>query len=195
MDTGNLLAMPSLSDADDFGLSDKHYNIETARRCLLNVNSKIVANVLGMQLNVINKGSKNIYFITEGSPAFITYYMECKTINDSNLHMHVTQTSVWRMLASKIPDGFAKAVVFKVLLPKYKRIMSDEIQTIKGKDFWVSLMAKSINLHTVGMWNSESKEFSNFIGTSINDYQDWLISQNAWGTLPSYMKYRFYIIT
>ena len=57
-----------------------------------------------------------------------------------------TQIMVWRGgNAYEIFSGLSMYVLFEILLPKVKVIMTDTIQTPKGKDFWEMIIRYSFN--------------------------------------------------
>lgn len=83
------------------------------------------------------------YFLVKAG--LIGYYMEYEVhaAHFEGLHS-VTQTSVWRKLGAGVPKGMASRGLFKYLVPKYPAVMSDKIQTDRGRDFWVDIMGDAL---------------------------------------------------
>jgi hypothetical protein len=147
-----ITAMPSLCDSTDFGLSVNNYNNKTGLSYLKR-NPKIIEKLSDVS-NLYRLGNKSegFMFTWNTELQLIGYFVHYKVKSTKFHGLSVTQTALWRNLLDADSSGLTNKVVFSILLKEYPAILSDKIQTGKGKDFWISLMTKALKLgHKVGL--------------------------------------------
>lgn len=102
-------------------------------------------------------GGQDIYYVS--AEGLIQYCVEVDefSINDYGIST-LAQTSVWRNKAFSELDDLAKWVFFKVLFPKYGTVLSDDTQSIDGKNFWSRRAKQAIdlglNVYALGLYGS-----------------------------------------
>lgn len=147
-----LQVIPSLCDSTDFGLNDDKYNHKTGLSYLKR-NPKLVE-ILSKNSILYSVGDKhNGFLFTWNNELQLIGYFIRYQVKATKLHgVSVTQTALWRNLLDDGSLGLTHNVIFNLLLKEYPAILSDTIQTISGKEFWVRLMLKALTLgHTVGL--------------------------------------------
>lgn len=146
MKTQEILAIPSLCDSTDFGLSKYSFNSQTLndlkKRTSLEELAKLTDN---LRLYHFGSPEQGGYFVENISKGEIVYYMKYKKFDKKLVGVpSVTQTAVWQSLTGGLISGFAKLFVFTHLLKEYPAILSDKLQTERGRDFWIRLMDQAL---------------------------------------------------
>lgn len=138
-----VLSMPSLCDATDFGLSNEVFNRSQAVLWLKR-NPNLLESIGDSSLYRIGDSANGFIFLYDPRSKFITYYIRYKT-KKTKLHgLSVTQTSLWRSLGAPDTEDITRHVVFDILLKEYPAILSDQLQTDDGRRFWIDLMGKAL---------------------------------------------------
>lgn len=138
-----LLAMPSLCDTTDFGLSDESFNRSQGLKWLKR-NPTIVEKLPNSTLYRVGSHEQGFFFLWEPAEKLVGYYIRYE-VKRSKFHgVSVTQTALWRSLTSPDSEDMTRHVVFSILLEEYPAIMSDQIQTEEGRRFWLDLMTKAL---------------------------------------------------
>lgn len=105
----------------------------------------------------------------------------------------VTQKLVWRNIHNPNVKGIILNVMLNYLLPKYKNIMCDEMQTELGMNLWLEFIAISYqkNLH-VYLVNFDTKTI-NQLPTHKEFIDFYKSNQCPWISKENYQKYRILI--
>jgi hypothetical protein len=182
---------PYLLDPIDFGLGNQATNKAKLQRFKKQYQSKVVGHYNGLELTEFLVSNKESYIITEQDEE-ITYLVHLQSEKLPALSSSsVTQVEVWRLLTSPETRGIAPYVFCKILLKRSRYIVSDSIQTEKGKDFWIAMLATcNKDGYRVGViveddvtW-SEHQTFQAWIRVMIN---------TGWGKDDIHEKIRFVI--
>ena len=136
-------AMPSLCDSTDFGLSKEAYN-RAQGQTWLKRNPEIVLQLSTTTLYRVGDDANGFYFLWNPQERMVGYFMRYKVLHKTLLAKSVTQTSVWRSLEEADAKGLTFKVIFEILLPKYKILLSDKLQTERGRDLWIDLITQSL---------------------------------------------------
>lgn len=169
-------AMPSLCDSTDFGLSDPQANKKfaaslTRKKCY----------PLHFRKNLFRCGSDEdgCIFLFNPESKQIEYYIKYKKLVKNLTGQSVTQTALWRDLASEEATDLTNEIVFAYLIPKYGAIMSDKIQTDAGQQFWIRLMTRALKSgFKVKLADYGSQELQ--IIESNAELRLWLTDDRAW---------------
>lgn len=107
-------------------------------------------------LKLVDFGGLDVYYVEEDG--LIQYCVEVAEFDIPQYAVNtLVQTSVWRNKAHDI-RGIAKWVFFEVLFAKYQTIISDESQSIDGKNFWGwrvdDAIALGYHVYIVGLYGS-----------------------------------------
>jgi hypothetical protein len=182
--------MPRLLSEQDWPIADEEVNRATLAKLLPNATE--LETIEGNKLYREGTAYNGSYFFVKAG--LIVYYMEYEVhaAHFSGLHS-VTQTSVWRKLGAGVPKGLASHVLFKYLVPKYPAVMSDKIQTDRGRDFWVDLMGDALDKKLIVELVILNKNVVIPI-TSEKDLNAFTQGDfNAWGKGLQYEQLRFLI--
>lgn len=189
-------AMPYLCDSTDFGLSDETANKKYAAKLMAKPHTAIRDLNDGVVLYRSGSATDGSLFLYNPATQLIGYFVRYETANKKLVGHSVTQVAVWRSLEEPKSRGLALWVVFDYFLKHYPAIMSDKMQTDRGRDFWIDLISQALarghrvaladfNLHKVHeienhaelrLWNSGSGD-----------------ATDAWGQLNRHMALRFII--
>jgi hypothetical protein len=136
-------AMPSLCDVTTFGLENEAFNRKSGLEWLKR-NPRIVEELPHSTLYRCGDAQNGFFFLWEPNDRLVEYFIRYET-KKTKLHgLSVTQTALWRSLTSRDNRGLTRHVIFDMLLPQYKSLLSDQIQTADGKRFWIDLMSESL---------------------------------------------------
>ena len=189
-----LYAMPSLSDHEDFGLSDSAFNRKRAHT-LLPQATKLESFGQNLVFYHVGDHDNGAYFVFNSERDIITFFQEYKKHKALDVPV-VTQTSVWRSLEgnSDLPGKFAERLVFEILLNLYPAIMSDVIHTQEGMALWIRLIDTALDKgHAVRLYDLSTQAKEHFdLGTPA-EYRLWVSSKKAWHRNSFHMNYRFVI--
>ena len=186
----NKVAIPSLSDSSDFGLSDRATNSAKVENLLshkvkdlpeLNPNSE---KYLCFYSRLAD--SVTIALVDQQSKE-LRYYTELKQ-GQSNIATGVTQVSVWRATSDTQTINMPTKV-FDFILAKFGSIISDDIHTPQGKEFWKKrLLSAGEKSLPIGIINEETnsvdwKPLEIPTPTWIED------KDSAWGWEKSHLRF------
>lgn len=93
-------------------------------------------------------------------------------------HSAVTQIALWRNRSVYSSLGMATAVFFNYLLPRFKIVMSDSLQTESGQYFWLNRMVEALRkgLYVYG-YDLDTNTF-----TAVTRENFTQIQNHYWGT-------------
>jgi hypothetical protein len=182
--------MPRLLSEQDWPIADEEVNRATLAKLLPNATE--LETIEGNKLYREGTAYDGCLFLQQ--EGFISYYMEYLVHSAHFNEVHsVTQTSVWRSLSPANPENIASYVMFKYLVPKYPAVMSDKIQTERGRDFWVSIMSKALKKNLVVELVALHKNLVIPITSDAELRQFTRGDLNAWGKGLQYEQLRFLI--
>jgi hypothetical protein len=126
--------------------------------------------------------------LVEETSDLIVYYIDVIKVSDWLFEgKAVTQVLLWRTTDYKhieATQGVANKVFEKLLIPEYKIVISDDSQTINGKDFWKRQLTRAIQL---GLFVYRYDRL-NTLATQITDPKKILDeSADLWGTGEEYV--------
>lgn len=184
-------AIPTMCDASDFGLDDPATNLKKSAICIkykvadldelnpdatkyLCIKSRLPETEIIISL--IDKESNKLVFYSK---------LEEDAANLVS-STPITQVSVWRLVSDLNTLGMPKKV-FNFVLRHYGTIISDDIHTPAGKEFWKSRMIDADSEgYKVGILNTEedSAEYSK------GDIISWIQEKDvAWGFDKSHLRF------
>lgn len=181
-------SMPQLIPTTDFGMST-----ESARKHKL---SKLQASpkLAPLELNAPNcelytvigdpKLEYNYVFSIDGPSQQLGYFIEYVTykVGNSIGTNAVTQVGLWRNRSLWSSNGLAKFIFFEYLIPKFKVVMSDSLQTESGQRFWHGRMIEAIQ---AGMFCYGYDRESNTLTSVTQDNYTWAC-EHYWGKEDDY---------
>jgi hypothetical protein len=174
------LAMPSLCDATSFGLDDEAHNRKTGL-AYLKRKPAVVETLDNSVLYRYGDAHNGVYFLWSSEEQLIHYYMRYKQMRKFH-GVSVTQTSLWRSLTSADAEGLSHHVIYNYLLVQYPALVSDQIQTERGRDFWIKLLTKSLkgNKYDVSLVDFNSQQIHKI--ELAAELRLWLTSEddNPW---------------
>lgn len=145
-----ILAMPSLCDSTTFGLDVEDYNRKQGLSWLKR-KPQLVEELPHTKLYRVGDPHNGFFFLWDAEEQLVGYYMRYK-VKTTKLHgVSVTQTALWRSLTAKDTKGLTHHIVFDLLLKEYVALLSDQIQTERGRDFWIDLMTQAIGKYDVSL--------------------------------------------
>lgn len=191
-------AMPYLCDSTDFGLGKDAANHKFARQLMEKRHKLVLVYELGDGVNVYRSGSmqNGSLFMYNPATEIIGYYVRYETVKKKLTGHTVTQTAVWRALQEPKASGLTKRVVFEYLLAHYPAIMSDKMQTERGRDFWIDLMFQALARgYRVALADFNMQHLHEIDNAA--ELRLWYSGddehQPAWGDLNRHMALRFII--
>lgn len=192
--------MPRLINTADFDstLSNRKTNIEIVKELKLRTKRKKLFVHKGMPIYSKGdlKGSGKIYQLKEeNGDVFITYYASVERVKGYKGLTGTTQTAVWRSHDTESRGGLTSKVFFDVLLPQRNVLISDSIQTLDGKRFWLDNMKEALaRKHDVGVFDESKKLFEIFDEKENTDLVTWATETvKGWGYDKIFEKIRFFI--
>jgi hypothetical protein len=91
--------------------------------------------------NVYNFGNFSHGYVVLFDGEMVHYFVEYKKVKNDSLRFG-RQIYVWRNPESGLPSaGFARHVMFNILLPKFGALITDKLQTRKGASLWSNALA------------------------------------------------------
>jgi hypothetical protein len=84
-----------------------------------------------------------VVLVDEGE---VIYFVKYKRVKFNGTR-YARQVLVWRNTNTAASIGFADFVFFKRLLPTFKCLISDQLQTEQGKRFWLFAIDKAVQEH------------------------------------------------
>lgn len=138
------LAMPSLCDSTDFGLTNERANRKL--RIKLERDKPIVVETMPTGAVLQKTGrDRGYYFVVNPEESLLVYVMQYKKLQKNLTGIpSAVQTAVWRAIGQPLAQGIVTHVYFKQLLPMYGAIMSDKLQTEDGQRLWKDLTGQAL---------------------------------------------------
>ena len=176
---------PQYAQETSFGLDNRAYNQTTAKKMLANHHT-VLGTMGGGQLI---EADSTVALIMMRSEPVVVYYVKLDGLTVGSLS--VTQVKVWR--GDGAPSGITKKIFFRLLKIK-PVIMSDSMQTIRGKDFWKDRMRDGVNDNlNVGLADL-TENIVSWFDPHIQSYDAWLADhEDAWGYEDAHKDFRFLI--
>jgi hypothetical protein len=188
-----VLAMPGLCDVTDFGLSNEAFNTKKAKQLMARPKEEIFD--LGDDVKVWRSGDEgqgNI-FLYNPTVNLIGYFLHYKRMDKKLSGLTVTQTMLWRAKQEPKANGITNRIVFDYLLRNYPAILSDRLQTIHGREFWLRLMMQAITLkHKVNVVDYNSQKMEPVTMSELR-LMDSGHDEDFWGFGNRYQAIRFMI--
>lgn len=105
----------------------------------------------------------------------------------------ITQIGVWRDSASTRTKDLAKHVLFNVILPEFKVIITDAQQTADGRHFWIlrvdDALASGLNVYLAHVMRP-----TKFVSIrSMDEFTEFSLSGEIWGTTQKFMTHKVII--
>jgi hypothetical protein len=187
---------PQIVSPTDFTLEDDSKNKKLADSLLkkkvdtLEDNKDYITFVTG-------NGIKGYVVLIDKDSGLIDYLSKYQRSTFKALHTNnfITQVVVWRRKGSINVQGITSKIFFDYYLNKYKAIMSDQLQTLDGKQFWMDQMAKAVQKgHKVGLADMNLKNID-FYDSSKETYNSWIkrMDKIGWGDDHKKITKRFVI--
>lgn len=189
-----IVESPQLFDGTDFGMGDRTYNREQTSKWL-----KKKVEEFGEDKNSVlfRTGDKQngSYVLYNKDTKLTDYFIRYEYKKVSGHGLFVTQVLLWRRKSASFNGrSVTDHVFFDILLPKYKRIASDQQQTEAGRDFWIRILSLANGKsHRIGILE-KGKEVEYF-DESKTSYMDWMDEKEltSWGEDESKRMIRFII--
>jgi hypothetical protein len=180
-----------MCDSSDFGLDNPKINRTIAKQCF---DTKV------SELDELNPDTTKYHCLKSRKDHDVTISLidrETKTLvfysylievnNPDGPGYGITQISVWRATSDTNTVGMANRV-FNYVLDKFGTVISDDIHTPEGKEFWKRQMIDADSKsYPLGLINDE---------TGVTDWkqsesvQDWLKDRDeAWGWDKSHLRF------
>lgn len=195
IDTGRFITeSPQLSDPDTFGLDNESKNKAMLVRLEADKVSVLEQGPV-YELFETKKGPNRFIVLKNKNRGTIDYMINHIAVNTKPLGKTVTQVKLWRNMNSPGAAGITKRMFYDVLLKRFGTIVSDRIQTVRGKEFWIIRLAESTGLgFKVGLLD-ETKKIVKWFDPKHEDYQDWIgrMETEGWGLDDHYADMRFVI--
>ena len=179
--------MPGMAEPIDFGLGDAEINRSEANRIL--TSGKIIETT---PLGVLMWGHDEIACI-DSKAKRIRYYAALK--NGRLANFAVTQVAVWRDNSARETRGLPQRVIFDHILKKWPVIISDYLQTERGKAFWENLMGEAVaEGFQIAVTHLVDNTILWFDPTTDRDLSSWVSEwRGAWGYQSDHQNFRFII--
>ena len=154
------LSMPVVSEstykpiwAKTLGSNIAHLKKMLEHPTLTHIATSLKGGVEHKVFRVTLNANEDFYFVHDLYKEYdsIVYGVRVKTFDIKGLLEFKTlgQVSVWRnSYYSYLPSGFAKWIFKEMLYPTYGNILSDNSQSVKGKDFWYLRIGEEIDAKT-----------------------------------------------
>ena len=174
-------------------------NRVTTKKYLLDSSTKVVGKYGDQPIYHTVEGEFHYYFCV--NDGLIIYYMKCQVLNFPPIKHAACQVGVWRDIENQFMrrgDGptLAATVFRTILLPKYKDVLSDKIQTVFGKLFWLDQIRWSFENSKYIYWLQLSGEDLG-AAKEIKRIKDWehfeSLKDKTWGSSAAMQKVRLLI--
>lgn len=182
--------MPQMVNPTQFKLNDDAFNQNHLKRKKVIIDSSD-------DYDIIKTGNNNnrSIILYDKNNMLIDYWVRFKRFGFKSIGgSFITQTQIWRRDGSPWVQGITRKMFFDYLLKHNKAIMSDSMQTVDGKRFWIDRMAEATSRGLyIGLANLNLKQIEWFEGNSSN-YRNWIKSKDsAWGEAEGKQALRFVI--
>ena len=137
-------AAPSLTDSTDFGMNIDSSSDQFLSK-LMNSKPRLLEDRGSSKLYVT--GTQKGYYFLVSSKNKLIYFNKYIDINKGLVGKPtVTQIAVWRAMGGPLSSiGVVKSTIFRYMLPRFKILMSDRIQTLDGRRLWLDLMGTALD--------------------------------------------------
>ena len=143
--------------------------------------------------DVIIYQSGRMNFCLDTSRKEVTYYMQYEVSTNKVFGSFLWQSLVWRSKKVQYNKAMPHKIFFNTLLPKFKVIVTDGMQTVEGKRFWEFQIAFAIeNDINVYFFDDKSKELIK-VNTLI-EFDKVSRDHDVWGETPIH-KSKLMVIT
>lgn len=169
------------------------------------VNRAFIAKQLPQQAEIIEQtpdykiirtgdGNQGWIFLHNLHQDTADYVIQYKTRNWPWLNRTVTQCVLWRNPASPYVGDITKRMFFDYLLLRYGTIMSDRLQTMQGRDFWMARMRDAVKLkYKVGVAYLTQHKVQWYDPANDGPFQSWMQAQDTFGQHRKYQAIRYLI--
>lgn len=182
---------PQIVGVDDFGMGNDQKKYEFTRMLLSLPDQQVVED--NERYEIRRAGSPVVYFYMLEKPhGTLVYFVKCEIVDVPYVGKTVTQVALWRDQKFASTQGITKKIFFDQLLKEWPIIMSDEAQTERGRDFWVSRMATAAEKGLrIGLVNTREKTVD---WRKNEPYPEWIAQrEHAWSANSSAQAMRFVI--
>lgn len=188
-----LFEMPSMiSGSRDFGWPNESLNKERAQTAFSDPDKQMLYEDDDCELFQIGDASTGRIYLFNKRFETIDYYVQYETSHWKMTGQTITQIEVWRTVGIAYFKNITTHVFFKILLPRFGSIMSDEQQTEDGKRFWLRVMDEASH-------DGYHVAFIDFKGSKKEYYSSeipitkWALQTGAWGVGDKFLERRFLI--
>lgn len=137
-------------------------------------------------------GNSGIGYIVLVHLEQIIYFVRYRKVRHNNLPLG-RQVLLWRDRAEASAEGFAKYVFFKILMPKYKALISDTQQTSLDQGFWSTAIGYALRHDYYVYYLNRYSSPNQLIGipdlSTLDEYK-----KDIWGNSNKH-KYTFAVIS
>ena len=164
----------------DFEKSNKRFAIAL----LQNKNRELVKS-LSEDVNLYE--IKNQFVVIDEEERHVVYYMRWTEIFHKFVnHKAASQVLVWRDKDKPGYENTAKDIFFEHLLPKYKVVITDALQSPDGRNFWVRRIGNAfslgLNVYYLSLLPTNKEVTRELIKIdSIADFERLNKEKNFWG--------------
>lgn len=171
---------PQIVNPTDFGLGDDAANRAFAER-LLKRKQETLEDHPGYQLFLTGDMNNGYLALYNKAEKMLGYVIKYKVEHRALLGGTVTQVMLWRDPGMPYVPGITRHVFFDYLLTRWPMVMSDALQTERGREFWLSRLAEaSIGPYDIGLVDFGRHQVDWWDRTISAG--DWIKQMNAWGT-------------
>lgn len=129
---------------------------------------------------------RNQFVLIDEKERSIIYYMKWKEIFHKFInHQAASQVLVWRD-KNKPYENIAKDIFFEYLLPKYKVVITDALQSPDGRTFWIRRIGNAfslgLNVYYLSLLQTSADKTRELIKIdSVADFERLNKEKNFWG--------------
>jgi hypothetical protein len=141
--------MPELIEDTSFDLDDETVRKNLLSRLLDKSSMELVGTYKGLNFYVTGRNSNGGYwFLLDKTGSDLAYVCRFVTLGASSMQFKskvITQVAVWRNFDVYVSRAFPAYIFFRMLLPKYGVVMTDNQQTKDGRRFWQARMGDALH--------------------------------------------------
>lgn len=102
------------------------------------------------------------------------YFVQYEVKKIGKMGTFVTQVKLWRQIGGLYSKGMTQKIFFEYLLNKYIAIMSDELQTARGKEFWYNQLGVSLGKgYHIALANTNTNNIVWYDKTKDGTMHEW----------------------
>ena len=143
------VSMPELIEDTSFDLDDETVRKNLLSRLLDKSSMELVGTYKGLNFYVTGRNSNGGYwFLLDKTGSDLAYVCRFVTLGASSMQFKskvITQVAVWRNFDVYVSRAFPAYIFFRMLLPKYGVVMTDNQQTKDGRRFWQARMGDALH--------------------------------------------------